>query len=222
MRKQVRRDGVVAALKSVGGVVVAAAYMRVDNQIVGLALDGGIVERHAQLAYLLQVDRAHAGFGNKIGIAVDAPGAVIKLDVAAARGIQVSNHGAVCCGNGIDELFVGLVDGVQTLLLAIAAVECDFGERLDRRRNGLARDLALSLERLDKFEVLDERMILAANGTGYHGGVGGSLLIVEHVARARGAALNAVEAPHKIEVPVAAAELAIGNHLQAGSPLLGH
>ena len=222
MRKQVRRDGVVAALKSVGGVVVAAAYMRVDNQIVGLALDGGIVERHAQLAYLLQVDRAHAGFGNKIGIAVDAPGAVIKLDVAAARGIQVSNHGAVCCGNGIDELFVGLVDGVQTLLLAIAAVECDFGERLDRRRNGLARDLALSLERLDKFEVLDERMILAANGTGYHGGVGGSLLIVEHVARARGAALNAVEAPHKIEVPVAAAELAIGNHLQAGSLLLGH
>ena len=140
--------------------------MRVDNQIVGLALDGGIVERHAQLAYLLQVDRAHAGFGNKIGIAVDAPGAVIKLDVAAARGIQVSNHGAVCCGNGIDELFVGLVDGVQTLLLAIAAVECDFGERLDRRRNGLARDLALSLERLDNFELLDERMMLDANGTG--------------------------------------------------------
>ena len=65
-------------------------------------------------------------------------------------------------------------------------------------------------------------MILAANGTGYHGGVGGSLLIVEHVARARGAALNAVEAPHKIEVPVAAAELAIGNYLQAGSLLLGH
>ena len=60
---------------------------------------------------------------------------------------------------------------------------------------------------LINFEVLDERMILAANGTGYHGGVGGSLLIVEHVARARGAALNAVEAPHKIEVPVAAAEL---------------
>ena len=144
------------------------------------------------------------------------------MDVAAARGIQVGNHGAVCYGNGIGELFVGLIDGTQALLLAITAVECDFGERLDRRRNGLARDLALTLERLDKFEVLDERMVLAANGTGYRGGVGGSLLIVKHVARARGAALNAVESPHKIEVPVAAAELAIGNHLQAGSLLLGH
>ena len=170
----------------------------------------------------MQVNRAHAGLGHKVGIAIDAPGAVIKLDVAAARGIQVGNHGAVCCGNGIGELFVGLIDGTQALLLAITAVECDFGERLDRRRNGLARDLALTLERLDKFEVLDERMVLAANGTGYRGGVGGSLLIVKHVARARGAALNAVESPHKIEVPVAAAELAIGNHLQAGSLLLGH
>ena len=164
--------------------VVAAAYVRVDDQIVGLVRDGGVVERHAQLAHLLQVDRAHAGFGNKIGIAVDAPGAVIKLDVAATRGIQVGNHGAVCCGNGIDKFFVGLVDGVQTLLLAIAAVECDFGERLDRRRNGLARDLALVLERLDELKMLDERMILAANGTGNHSGVGRRLLVMEHITRA--------------------------------------
>ena len=77
----------------------------------GFARDGGIVERHAQLGHLLQVNRAHAGLGHKVRIAIDAPGAVIKLDVAAARGIQVGNHGAVCCGNGIGELFVGLVDG---------------------------------------------------------------------------------------------------------------
>ncbi len=64
-------------------------------------------------------------------------------------------------------------------------------------------------------------MVLAANGADYHGGVGGSLLIVEHSPYAR-AALNAVESPHKIEVPVAAAKLAIGNHLQAGGLLLGH
>ncbi len=57
MCEQIRSDRVVAAFKSVGGVVVAAAHVRVDDQIVGLALDGGVVERHAQLAYLLQVDR---------------------------------------------------------------------------------------------------------------------------------------------------------------------
>ena len=144
------------------------------------------------------------------------------MNVAAACGIQVGNHGAIYCGDGIGELFVGLVDGAQALLLAIAAIERDLRERLDRRRNGLPCDLALPLERLDKFKVLDERMILAANGTGYHGGVGGSLLIVEHIARTRGATLDAVQPPHKIEVPVAAAKLAIGDDLQAGGLLLCH
>ena len=202
--------------------IVAAAHVRVDDQIVGLARDGGIVECHAQLAHLLQVNRAHAGLGHKVAIAIDAPGAVIKLDIAAACGIQVGNHGAICCGDGIGELFVGLVDGAQTLLLAIAAVERDFGERLNRRRNGLTRDLALPLKRLDKLEVLDERMVLAADGTGYNSGVGGSLLIVEHIARTRGTMLDAVKPPHKVEMPIAAAELAIGDHLQAGGLLLCH
>ena len=65
-------------------------------------------------------------------------------------------------------------------------------------------------------------MVLTANGTGYHGGVGGSLLIVEHIARTRGTAFNTVEPPHKVEVPIAATELAVGNYLQTGSLLLGH
>ena len=110
---------------------------------------------------------------------------------------------------------------MQTLLLAIAAVECDFGERLDRRRNGLARNLTLALKHLDKLKVLDEGVVLAADGAGHHGGVSRGLLVVEHIARTRGAAFNAVEPPHKVEVPVTATKLAIGNHLQAGSLLLG-
>ena len=82
--------------------------------------------------------------------------------------------------------------------------------------------MALALKCLDKLKVLDKRMVLAANGTGYHGGVGGSFLIVEHIARTRGATLDAVEPPHKVEVPVTAAKLAIGNHLQASGLLLVH
>ena len=202
--------------------VVTTAHVRVNDQVVGLALDGGVVERHAQLAYLLQVDRAHAGLCHEIGIAVDAPGAVIKLDVAAACCVQVGNHRAISGCNGVGKFLIGLVDGAQTLLLAIAAIERDLRERLDRRRDGLACNVALPLERLDKLKVLDERMVLAANGTGHHGGVGGSLLIVEHIARARGTTLNTAESPHKIEVPVAAAKLAIGDNLQAGGLLLVH
>ena len=170
----------------------------------------------------MQVDRAHAGLGHKVSIAVDAPGAVIKLDVAAARGIQVGNHGAICCGDGIGEFFVGLIDSTQALLLAIAAVERDFGERLNRRRDGLACNVALALKCLDKLKVLDEGVVLAADGAGYHGGVGRGLLIVEHITRTRCAAFNAVEPPHKVEVPVAAAKLAIGDDLQAGGLLLCH
>ena len=70
--------------------------------------------------------------------------------------------------------------------------------------------------------MLDEGVVLAADGAGHHGGIGRRLLIMEHITRTRGTALNVIEAPHKIEVPVAAAELAIGDHLQAGGLLLGH
>ena len=82
--------------------------------------------------------------------------------------------------------------------------------------------MALALKCLDKLKVLDKGVVLAADGAGHHGGIGRGLLVVEHIARTRGTALNAVKAPHKIEVPVTAAELAIGNHLQAGGLLLVH
>ena len=170
----------------------------------------------------MQVDRAHAGFGDKIGIAIDAPGAVIKLDVAAACCVQVGDHRAISGCNGVGKFLIGLIDGTQALLLAIAAIERDFGERLNRRRDGLACNVALALECFDKLKVLDEGVVLAADGAGHHGGIGRGLLVVEHITRTRGTAFNSVESPHKIEVPVAAAELAIGDNLQAGSLLLGY
>ena len=133
----------------------------------------------------MQVDRAHAGFGDKIGIAVDAPGAVIKLDVAAACCVQVGDHRAISGCNGVGKFLIGLIDSAQALLLPIAAIERDLRERLDRRRDGLACNVGFALKCLDKLKVLDEGVALAANGTGYHGGVGGGLLIVEHIARMR-------------------------------------
>ena len=40
--EQVRRDGAIAALKSIGRVVVAAAHVRVNDKVIGLALDCGV------------------------------------------------------------------------------------------------------------------------------------------------------------------------------------
>ena len=196
--------------------------MRVDDQIVGLVRDGGIVERHAQLTHLLQINRAHAGLGHKVGIAIDAPGAVIKLDVAAACSVQVGDHRTISGCDGVGKFLIGLIDSAQALLLAVAAVERDFGERLDRRRDGLACNVVLALKCLDKLKVLDEGVVLAADGASHHGGIGRGLLVVEHISRTRGATLDAVQPPHKIEVPVAAAKLAIGDDLQAGGLLLCH
>ena len=45
---------------------------------------------------------------------------------------------------------------------------------------------------------------------------------MELVALAGGAALDAAEPPHKVQVPVAAAELAVRDHVQAGRLLLCH
>ena len=170
----------------------------------------------------MQINRAHSGLGHKVGIAIDAPGAVIKLDVAAACSVQVGDHRAISGCNGVGKLLIGLIDSAQALLLAVAAIERDLRERLDRRRDGLACNAALALKCLDKLEVLDEGVALAADGAGHHGGIGRRLLIMEHITRTRGTALNAIEAPHKVEVPVTTAELAIGDDLQAGGLLLGH
>jgi len=69
--------------------------------------------------------------------------------------------------------------------------------------------------------VLDEGMVLSGDLAHDDGGVGRGLLVVEEVALARGAALDALEPPHEVEVPVAAAELAVGDHVEAGGLLLG-
>ena len=65
-------------------------------------------------------------------------------------------------------------------------------------------------------------MVLAGDGAGHDSGVGRGLLAVELVALARHAVAHAVEPPHEVEVPVAAAELAVGDDVVAGGLLLGH
>ena len=220
--KQVRRHRVVAALKGVGGVVVAAADVSVDHEVCRLALQGGVVDGHAQPGDLLDVHRAHAGLCHEVAVAVDAPGAVVKLHVAATGGVEVGQHRAIGGGNVGDELLVGGVDRAQALLLAVAAVQDDLGVGLGRRRDGLTGHLPLLFERLHKLEVFHKRVALARDLARDHGRVGGGLLVVELVTRARGATLDALEPPHEVQVPVAAAELAIGDDVQARRLLLGN
>ena len=82
--------------------------------------------------------------------------------------------------------------------------------------------MAVVCEGMHELEVLDEGVVLARDGPHHHRGVGRGLLAVEHVALAARAPLDAAQAPHEVEVPIAAAELSVGHHLEAGGLLLGH
>ena len=93
---------------------------------------------------------------------------------------------------------------------------------MDGGGDGLARDLAVLLECLYELEVLDERVVLTGDFAGNDGGIGRGLLVVEHIAGAARAALDTVESPHEVEVPIAAAELTIGDYVQAGGLLFGY
>ena len=68
--------------------------------------------------------------------------------------------------------------------------------------------------------MLYKRVVLTADFTTHFNGTVGSLLTVEEVTVIQFHFLNAVEAPHEVQMPVAAAELAIGDGVEASSLLL--
>ena len=70
--------------------------------------------------------------------------------------------------------------------------------------------------------MLNEGVVFAADRASYHCGVGRGLLVVKLIALAAGAALDALEAPHEVEVPIAATEFAISDYLQPSGFLLCH
>ena len=104
---------------------------------------------------------------------------------------------------------------VFTVVLAV-----QFGQQLRRGRHSLAGDAILILKLLNKFVVLYKRVVLTADLTTHFNGTVGSLLTVEEVAVIQFHFLNAVEAPHEVQMPVAAAELAIGDGVITSTLLL--
>ena len=96
-----------------------------------------------------------------------------------------------------------------------------FGKKLCRSRNRLLclEDiLALGIQLLKllyKQEILDKRMILAGNLAGQLDRTLGCFLAMELVTMLQFDMLHAIESPHKVEMPIAATEFAIGDIRQA-------
>lgn len=217
--KDVGSHSIVGALGGIGGMVVATADVGVDDHVLGPVFEGKVV--HAQVAFGLALERKAGGLHELPEVVVHdhAPGAVVKLNVVAAGGMQVAYHLAVGLGDVLLQL--GQV-GVHALGVERVVATEKLGQKLCRSWKGLPRHDTLLLELLYKLEVLHKRMILAADLSREAQRPLGRLLAMELVAALQLDVLHAAESPHEIQVPVAAAELAIGNDLQAVSLLLGN
>ena len=223
MSEEIRSYGIVGTLGGIAGMIIATAYVGVDGQPLRFALDGKVVHLQILQGFLLKGETcAHLSLP-VIAIHNHSPGAVIQLDGTATGCINLLEEGAVSLSNILNQL--GSVRIELAGILGILATE-QFGKKLSRSRNRLLclEDIfAIGIQLLKllyKEEILDKRMILAGNLAGQLDRTLGCLLAMKQVAMLQFDMLHAIESPHKVEMPIAAAELAIGDIRQAMRLLL--
>ena len=109
------------------------------------------------------------------------------------------------------------IDGIGVFAIVLTVQLC---QQLCRCRHRLAGDAILILELLDEFEMLHKRVIFAADLAADTEGTVGGLFAMEVIAMIQLYLVDAMEAPHEIQMPVAAAELAVCDGVEAGALLL--
>ena len=197
---------------------VAAADVSVDDEVVGLAGDGGVIQLKQLffdcLKTLFVGAEIHAGHR----VNEHTPAAIVKLEVAAASGIDVGDELLVARGDVFGELAV-----VRVILSGVLQREGHYHllDELCGGGNGELCNGVLILKRLDELEVLHEWMGVERDLAGEVGVVEHRGLAVEGKSGLGGTVADAVEAPHKVEVPCRAAELAVGDDVVARGFLLG-
>ncbi len=161
--KQDGRDGSVAALAGPGGVIVAAAHMGGQGQVLRSARNGQVVQAQVLLLHLGEGKTAGLQEALVAAVAEHTPGAVVKLDAAAAGSIQVGEDGVVGGGNVLQQLLVVGVNGIGVFAVFLPV---QLRQKLRRGGHGLAGDAGFVLELLDEFEVLHKGMIFAGDFPG--------------------------------------------------------
>ena len=105
--------------------------------------------------------------------------------------------------------------GVFAVILAVK-----LGQQLGGSRHRLSGDAVLVLELFNELVMLDKRMIFAADFAADADGTMGGFLSLEVVAVVQLDLVDTGKAPHKVQVPIAAAEFTIGDGVVAGALLL--
>ena len=210
---------VVAALAGPGAVEVAAAHVRVDGEVGRCGVEHAVVDVEQQRldARKARLVAAEEHLGLRVHEA--APRAVVELQVAAACGKDLLDEGAVSGHDGVLKLGVAGVDLGGGL--AVHGHD-ELLDELGGRGDGELGDGVLVLLGGHEAEVLHEGVLAHERDGAREVGVvdlGG--LVVEGQAQVGGAVADARKAPHEVEVPGGAAELAVGDGGQSGGLLLG-
>ena len=89
MRKQALCDRLIAAPAGPGGIVVAAANVGCNGEIIRFALKREVVDLQKLIHDVAHLFRLHAEHKRRGGVYANAPRAVIKLQVAAACVVEL-------------------------------------------------------------------------------------------------------------------------------------
>ena len=214
MSEKIRSYGIIGTFGGIAGMIIASAYVGIDSQPLRLAFDGKVVHLQILQGFLFKGEAvAHLCFP-VITIHNHSPGAIIELDSAATGCINLLEEGAISLGYVFNQL-----GGVRIELAGILGILAtkQFRKKLCRSWNRLlcledifALGIQL-LKLLHKQEILDKRMILAGNLAGQLDRTLGCLLAMKLIAMLQFDMFHTIESPHKVEMPIAAAELAIGD-----------
>ena len=198
--------------------IIAAADVGVHDQIFRQILEGEVIDLQIALRLLLKccaVALAHLPIAFLIHN--HAPGAVIKLDVPAARRIEIEVHSVIGRRKVAEQFFLVGIKLTGNSRIVLTEELC---EGLRRSGQGLLCNRVLVLKLLHEEKVLYDRMVLAADFSRHTAGTVRGLLALKIITVIQLDLLDAVEPPHEIEVPVAPAELAVRNHMVAECLLL--
>ena len=160
--------------------VVAAAYVGGDGHVCRAVDQRQVV--YAQVLLRLRFGRGTRGANGCLEALVHqrAPGAVIKLQVAAAGGVEIADNGAVRGADVLKQLILIGVDATRALGGGGVAIELQ--QQLGGRGDGLLGDVAGLLKRLHKGEVVDKGMVLSRDLAGEDGGAMRGLLAHKEIA----------------------------------------
>ena len=186
--------------------------MHGGGQISGLVLQRRIHHAHIDLALLHRIiatRRQHFALG---GIAEIGEAAIVDLQIAAASGVEAMHRLLIGLSEVVVEFLHGRIDAHVDHLAAAAIVQ----------HRGAGDRLLGGLRRVggEELEVLDMGMVLRADLAGDAGRLGLGLGARELDALIDLDHFHAIELADEVHVPPGAAELAVGDGLEANGLLL--